>query len=125
MCTSLEQAAAAELRARVQEEASKLRAQQTAYEGVRAERNAASRSLIDAQDDAAEMRRKTDSLARSHVSCIQTSVCVPVAAWSTRPCSRALLWLVRCVGREKIHRLEQHLVSGLASPKHWSDVNET
>ncbi len=77
-----EQAAATELRARVQEEAGRLRAQQTAYEGVRAERNAASRSLIDAQDDAAEMRRKTDSLARSDLMCSQPSACVLIAAYA-------------------------------------------
>ena len=62
------QATAAELRARVAEEAARLRQQQAAYEGVRSERNAASRSLIDAQDDAAEMRRKTDSLVRALLS---------------------------------------------------------
>ncbi len=50
------------------EEAARLRQQQAAYEGVRSERNAASRSLIDAQDDAAEMRRKTDSLVRAALS---------------------------------------------------------
>ena len=74
-CQYVEQAAAAELRARVQEEASRLRAQQTAYEGVRAERNAASRSLIDAQDDAAEMRRKSDSLVRS-TRCMVEALCM-------------------------------------------------
>ena len=89
-CRVTEQAAAAELRARVQEEAGRLRAQQTAYEGVRAERNAASRSLIDAQDDAAEMRRKTDSLAR--VDPTQLPAClVPMAAWTARTGGRTLM----------------------------------
>ena len=57
------------------EEAARLRQQQAAYEGVRSERNAASRSLIDAQDDAAEMRRKTDSLVRSGFSPVLSTLC--------------------------------------------------
>ena len=59
------QVAAAELKAKVAEAAARLRTQQAAYEAVRAERNTASRSLMEARDQAAEMLRKTDILVRT------------------------------------------------------------